>query len=306
MNTSLSNSRRLFIAFTAVTMWLACVGSASAQQPRKPSVPPGVTVSKNLEYVTHGHERNKLDVYVPDKAEGRLPLVVWIHGGAWKAGSKEGGPAMGLVKQGYVVASINYRYSQQAVFPAQIEDCKAAIRWLRAHAAEYHIDPARVGAWGASAGGHLVAMLDVTGDTKEFDVGENLDQSSQVQCVVDWFGPTDMVTIQVGGDTSNSPITQLIGGPVSDNKEKAQKASPITFVSKTSAPILIMHGDKDPLVPLSQSERFAAALNKAGVDVMFKIIEGNGHGGPGFGTPESRKLIQDFFAKHLKDGKKRP
>jgi acetyl esterase/lipase len=263
-------------------------------------LPPGVKVTKDIPYVTHGHERNKLDIYVPEKAEGLLPLVVWIHGGAWKGGSKEGTPALGLLKLGYVVASINYRLSQHAVFPAQIEDCKSAIRWLRAHAADYHIDPEHVGVWGSSAGGHLVAMLDGTGDTKEFDKGENLDQSSRVQCVVDWFGPTDLLAMPVGKGEAKTAITELLGGPVEENKDKARKASPITFVTKTSAPILIMHGDKDPLVPISQSEEFDTALKKAGVDVTYKVIQGNGHGGPGFYTPESRKLIEEFFAKHLK------
>lgn len=132
---------------------------AAPQEPPKrrapPGVPEGVQVLRDLTYVEGGHERNRLDLYLPEKAEGRPPLVVWIHGGAWQAGSKEDCAAVRLTAKGYAVASINYRLSQHAVFPAQIEDCKAAIRWLRANAAKYHLDPDHIGVWGSSAGGHL-------------------------------------------------------------------------------------------------------------------------------------------------------
>ena len=225
-------------------------------------------------------------------------------GPGW-AGSKEGCPAVPLTAKGYAVASINYRLSQHAVFPAQIEDCKAAIRWLRANAAKYHLDPDHIGVWGASAGGHLVAMLGTTGDVKELEGnGGNLDQSSRVQCVVDWFGPSDLATMGGSHDNPGSPESRLIGGPVQENKEKARKASPLTYVGKDSAPFLIMHGDKDNTVPLGQSEVLAEALKKAGVEVKLVVVKGNGHGGPGFNSPENRRLIEDFFAKHL--GKGRP
>ena len=201
--------------------------------------------------------------------------------------------------------AINYRFSQHALFPAQIEDCKAAIRWLRANAAKYHLDPDHIGVWGASAGGHLVALLGTTGGVKEFEGKDgNLDQSSRVQCVVDWFGPADMLTMGKLADKPDTVVAKLIGGPVQDNQEKARAASPLTYVSKDSAPFLIMHGDKDDTVPLAQSEKLAAALKKAGVEVQLCVIKGNGHGGPGFTSPESWKLIEDFFAKHL--GEKKP
>ena len=168
------------------------------------------------------------------------------------------------------MASINYRLSQHAIFPAQIEDCKAAIRWLRANAAKYHLDADRIGVWGASAGGHLVAMLGTTGSVKELEgKGGNLDQSSRVQCVVDWFGPSDLPTMGGSHDDPGSPESRLIGGPVQENKEKARKASPLTYVSKDSAPFLIMHGDQDNVVPPGQSELLAEALKKAGVEVTL-------------------------------------
>jgi len=278
----------------------------SQERPRRPiplRIPEGVKVLRDLPYVEGGHERNRLDLYLPEKAEGQLPLVVWIHGGAWAMGSKEGCPAVPLTTKGYAVASINYRLSQHAVFPAQIADCKAAIRWLRANAAKYHLDSDHIGVWGASAGGHLVAMLGTAGGVKELEgTGGNLDQSSRVQCVVDWFGPSDLLTMAGSHDNPGSPEARLIGGPVQENKEKARKASPVTYVSKDSAPFLIMHGDQDKLVPLSQSEVLAEALKKAGVETTLVVVQGNGHGGPGFGSPENRKLIVDFFAKHLGKG----
>jgi len=190
---------------------------------------------------------------------------VWIHGGGWSAGGKEDCPAVSFVTKGYAVASINYRFSQHALFPAQIEDCKAAIRWLRANAKRYNLDAGHVGVWGASAGGHLVALLGTTGGVKKLEgTGGNLDQSSRVQCVVDWFGPTDFAKMGGWQDKPDSPMALLIGGPVRDRQELATKANPITYISKDSAPFLIMHGEKDNLVPMSQSELLDGALRKAG------------------------------------------
>src|SRR5204862_2061067 len=139
------------------------------QQP--PRVPDGVKAHRDLVYVEGGHERHKLDLYLPEKAAGPLPLLIWVHGGGWQNGSKDGCPPLrgGYLERGYAVASIGYRLSQHAVFPAQIEDCKAAIRWLRAHAQEYGLDKARFGVWGSSAGGHLVALIGTSGDVKAFD-----------------------------------------------------------------------------------------------------------------------------------------
>jgi len=294
------------IGAIGLAIFLAWVNLAVSQKrPAPPKLPEGVRVLRNLQYVEGGHERNRLDLYVPEKAEGRLPLVVWIHGGAWQAGSKEGCPAVPLTAKGYAVASINYRLSQHAIFPAQIEDCKAAIRWLRANAAKYHLDPDHIGVWGASAGGHLVALLGTTGGEKDLEGnGGNLDQSSRVQCVVDWFGPSNLATMGKQADKPGTPVARLIGGPAQENKEKARKASPLTYVSKDSAPFLIMHGDKDNIVPPSQSDVLAEALRKVGVEVKLQIVEGNGHGGPGFNSPDNRKFIEDFFTKHLDKGKK--
>ena len=155
-----------------------------------PAQPPGVKVERNLEYVKDGHERNRLDLYLPEKADGPLPLVVWIHGGGWTQGDKAPCPLLPLVPKGYAVASINYRFLKHAALPAQIEDSKAAIRWLRAHAKKYNFDSDRVGVMGASAGGYLVRSLGTSGGVKELEgKGGHADQSSRVQAVVDMFGP---------------------------------------------------------------------------------------------------------------------
>lgn len=266
------------------------------------AAPAAPAVIKNLPYVPSGHERQKLDLFLPPDATASAPLLVWIHGGAWKEGSKENCPAVGMVGKGWVVASLNYRFSHHAVFPAQLEDCKAAVRFLRAHAAEYHIDKSRVAVWGASAGGHLVALLGVTGKTKEFDVGDHLDQSSAVSCVIDWFGPTDFLhwgaDSIIKADNKNDVVAKLFGGPVSQHLELAKKGSPISWVSAESAPTLIMQGDKDPLVPMQQSETFAAALKKAEVPCVLQIYPGQGHGGPRFNDDAARKLMIDFVEKY--------
>jgi acetyl esterase/lipase len=293
--------RMAWISMVISAVMFGCTSLAVAQERRQgPKLPEDVKALRNLEYVEGGHARNRLDLYLPEKAKGLLPLVVWIHGGAWSGGDKGGLFVMPMMPKGCAVASINYRLSKQAVFPAQIEDCKAAIRWLRANAAKYGIDPNRIGVWGSSAGGHLVALLGTTAGVKDFEgSGGNLDQSSRVQCVVDWCGPSDLTTMGKEGDRPGSPVALLIGGPAPENEEKARKASPLTYVSKDSAPFLIMHGDKDNTVPLRQSEVLADALRKADVEVALHVIKGTGHGGPGFQTPESRKLVDDFFAKHL-------
>ncbi|MHC4799639.1 MAG: alpha/beta hydrolase fold domain-containing protein, partial [Planctomycetota bacterium] len=208
--------------------------------------------------------------------------------------------------QGYAVASINYRLSQVAKYPAQIHDCKAAIRWLRANAKKYNLNPHRIGVWGSSAGGHLVALLGTTGDVKklEGDLG-NLKYSSRVQAVCDWFGPTDFLQGDANAlpnskykhSAPDSPWSQLIGAPIlEENRDKIALANPITFVSKDDPPFLIMHGDKDNTVPFHQSVLLNQALKKAGVDVTFHPVKGAGHG---FKGHHVIPIIAKFFEKHL-------
>jgi acetyl esterase/lipase len=271
---------------------------------RAEPLPSGARVVADLAYVPNGHAQQKLDLYLPEKPAG--PLLVWIHGGGWSAGSKANPPGLPMLGQGYAVASVEYRFSQHAIFPAQIEDCKAAIRWLRAHASEYGYDPQRIAVWGASAGGHLTALLAVTGQVRDFDVGENLDQSSAVQCAIDWFGPADfpaydpnLPTPMVQRENPASVIALLFGGPISQKLELAKRGSPVTWVTKDAAPLLIMQGTNDPLVPLGQSQRLADKFKEAGATVTLEVIEGAGHGSPQFTTPERIKLMTDFLTRHL-------
>jgi acetyl esterase/lipase len=291
----------------------ASMGLAHAAQ--LPPLPAGIAVKQNVEYVPGGGPRQMLDVYFPEKAEKPVPLVVWIHGGAWLEGGKDQPPALPLLQQGFAVASITYRFSQNATFPAQIEDCKSAIRWLRKNAVSLHIAPDRIGVWGASAGGHLVAMLGVSGDVKAWDKGDNLDQSSRVQAVCDWFGPTDFLTFGTQGDkdrfhnphafpaanTAGSPLAKLIGGAIPENQEKARAASPVTHVTKDAAPFLIMHGDEDPLVPYAQSTELQQALEKAGVSSKLVKLPGAGHGGPQFNERQTLQQVAEFFGRTLRN-----
>lgn len=269
----------------------------------KPSTAP---VLKDIPYRTVGDKTLRLDLYRPEQASGRLPVIVWIHGGAWLAGSKSHclPERMDFVRKGYVVASVDYRLSDAAKFPAQIEDCKAAIRWLRAHAEEYNLDTNRFAAWGDSAGGHLVGLLGTTGDIRDFDTGEYLDQSSAVQVVCNYYGPSDFaafVTTPGYEDHAEpqSPESLLIGGRVQDKPEEAKKASPTTYASKGDAPMLLVHGDKDPVVPMGQSKLLHEALKKADVPTEFITLKDAGHGGPQFQTPELISKIEAFLKSHL-------
>ncbi len=280
----------------------------NGQQPRP--LPAGVEAHRDLPYVENGHQRQKLDLYLPEKAERPLPVIVWVHGGGWRAGDKGNCPALSHVSRGYAVASIGYRLSGDAIFPAQIEDCKAALRWLRANAAQYRLDSQRIGAWGSSAGGHLVALLGTSGNATEFEVGAHRDQSSAVQAVCDFYGPTDLLQMDAHApassrlkhDPAESPESRLIGGAIQENKAKTQLANPIRYVTKTAPPFLIVHGDEDSTVPHHQSQLLFDALKQAGTSVHFHTIKGAGHGGPGFAGAEIDPLVAEFFDRHLKSG----
>ncbi len=296
----------LLVASIVLTASAQVPRSATAAGPRVVHEPDGVSAHRDLAYVEGGHERQVLDLFVPEKGDGPFPLLIWVHGGGWQNGSKDGCPPLrnGYASRGYAVASLNYRLSGHAVFPAQIEDCKAAIRWLRAHAAKYRLDPERFGVWGSSAGGHLVALLGTSGGVKEFDAGPNPGVSSRVQAVCDYYGPTDFeVFVSTPGyerhAADESPEAKLLGGAVKDNPQKARRANPITYVTPDDPPFLIVHGDKDGTVPINQSQLLFEALKKAGADVHFHTIRGAGHG-QGFGGPEIEPMVAAFFERHLR------
>lgn len=280
-----------------------------AQRAEKPDadVPADVRAMRDIEYAKVDGKPLLLDVFVPRRADKPMPVVVWIHGGGWRAGSKERCPTIPLTARGYGVVSINYRLTDAATFPAQIHDCKGAIRWVRAHASEYGFDPDRIGVWGASAGGHLVALLGTSGGNKEIegDVGGNLDQSSRAQAVADFCGPTSFLEFEVTPenlkrvDSAGSALARLLGGPPSEKKDAARAASSTTYVSKDDPPFLIVHGDQDPLVPVQQARILADKLKQAGVDVTLHIMPGAGHGVINLETAAETAA---FFDRVLKRG----
>ncbi|MBI4976513.1 MAG: alpha/beta hydrolase [Spirochaetes bacterium] len=271
-------------------------------------LPDSITQVSGVVYGKGGTSDLLLDYIQPKKKEGRLPVVVFVHGGGWQSGSRMQSlrQLVPLVEDGYFGVSIDYRLSGEAIFPAQIEDCKCAIRYLRANAETLGIDTNRIGVWGSSAGGHLVALLGTAGDKKEFEgSGGWQGHSSRVAAVCDWFGPSDLFTMgdfpsKLKHNAPDSPESMLIGGALKENKDKAQNASPLTYVSADDPPFLIMHGDKDEIVPYNQSEILFAALKKAGVDVTFIPVPGEGHG---FRSQEPAATAKKFFDRVLK-GKK--
>ncbi|HEX4084913.1 MAG TPA: alpha/beta hydrolase [Chthoniobacteraceae bacterium] len=240
----------------------------------------------------------KLDLFVPP-GDGPFPLVVNIHGGGWHAGGKEGGIGMAMtyIPKGFALASITYRWVQDAPFPAQIDDCNAALAWLRAHAAEYHLDPDKIGVSGHSAGAHLCALIAATGDTHTFK------NAQKVQAAVCYSGPFDM-----DRDRGNWPHNSFLWNPRDKmmsffpggngyDATVARQASPETYVHAGMPPILIFNGDQDRLVPTGQAQVFANDLKKAGVDVTFHLEPGKDHGTAV--NPQSRAEALAFFQKNL-------
>jgi acetyl esterase/lipase len=258
----------------------------------------------------------QLDLLVPSAA-APLPTVVFIHGGGWFSGSRTpipDGPA-GLCSRGYAVASVDYRFAPAWIWPTQLQDVKGAVRWLRAHAATYNLDPDRFGAWGFSAGGHLAAFLGTAGDLGpvtfghwtvdlEGTVGGNAGESSRVQAAVDWYGQTDFLPMRfypstADHDAFNSDESHLVGAPIQQVPERVAAASPIPFVTADDAPFLVMHGTIDDLVPFNQSELLVDALRAVSVPVSFVPVPNAGHGG--LNTSANYTTVYNFFDATLKN-----
>lgn len=270
-------------------------------------IPDSVTFLADLPYAATDDPRQRLDIFLPQRPAGSepLPVLVYVHGGGFLMGSKvmARSQMLPLVETGrYAAVSIGYRLSWQDTWPAQIHDVKAGVRWVRAHAAQYGLDGDRICAFGPSAGGHLVAMLGTTNNDSSLEgtVGEHLDQSSAVRCVVDFFGPTDLREREGLDARGNpSPDAQLLGGAPADKPELAAQASPIVHVDAGDVPFLIVHGTRDPLVPYGDSVALDKALREVGVSSSFQTIEGGGHGDFAAALPELNARIEAFLQQQL-------
>lgn len=272
--------------------------------PGSQKLPAGVRKLADLDYAGNDNPKQKLDLYLPENpaSDAPLPVICWIHGGGWKNGDKaNAAKVIPYAAEGkFAAASIGYRLSGESQWPGQIHDCKAAIRYLKANAEKYNINPDKIAVWGSSAGGHLVAMLGVANGVAHLEgtIGPHTAQNSKVACVVDYYGPTELLTMNeqistLDHDAPDSPESRLIGAPIQQAKEKAKDASPIHHVSEDDAPILIVHGTKDPLVPHQQSVEFEKALERAGVSATFISIQDAGHG-KGF-PPEANRIVKQFI-----------
>lgn len=266
---------------------------------KQKSAPKKLLTILDIEYATVDGKPLQLDLRIPADA-GPHPIIVWIHGGGWRKGNKSlrpNHPALRQTGRGYAVVAINYRLSQEALFPAQIHDCKAAIRWLRGNAGKYNLDPGRIAVWGSSAGGHLAALLGTTGDNTELEdlsMG-NSDASSSVQAVVDWYGPTDF--LKMGGKHNKplSPESLLLGCPIKTCPERVAQANPINYVTENDPPFFIQHGTADRAVPINQSELLYEALVSAGVQATYLPLKGIGHGLSQFQKTDNLKLVEEFL-----------
>ena len=270
-------------------------------------LPPGVRLLRDIKYGRQGNGQT-LDLYLPMKFASAVPLVIWIHGGGWESGNKQPPwPAIFLIDKGYAVASVNYRLTSEAKFPAQIHDCKAAVRWLRANAKRHGIDPERFGVWGESAGGHLAALVGVSAGVEDLGgaEGENLKLNSHVQAVCDCCGPTDLERLSqfrashrgLSEDYPKQAITKLLGGPVEETRGLAERANPVLFVSGQSPPFLIVHGAQDRLVPFEQSELLHRALTNAGAEAELVVVPQKGH--ERFDDLAGLRRVETFFNRTL-------
>jgi acetyl esterase/lipase len=273
--------------FILLLAGLSCAGpsGAFAQAPApataipEVSPPPPPKVLRDVTYKSVNGKDLKLDLYLPEGVDHPVPLILLVHGGGWGAGSKKdyGGAGLEYVKNGYAAAAVDYRLSREAPFPAQIEDVKAAVRWLRAHAGDYNLDAAHFGAMGHSAGGHLVSLLGTSGDLAQFDTGDNLAESSKVQAVVDMAGPEDLAAFFSARGGADRPVA-LFGGSINQKRDLAVLASPIDHIGPQTPPFLIISGLADTAVGVVQPKLFYVALQKAGVPCMLMLIPGVPHG----------------------------
>jgi len=313
------------LLFTLLASLSGSLAQEPAAQPPAPAPrfqkPAGVQIIPEVEIGRVGDRVLHVEIARPkDPPSAPMPAVLWVHGGGWSRGSYKGNQAMALATKGYFTATIEYRLSGEAKWPAQIEDCKLAVRWLRANAAKYNVDPDKIGCWGSSAGGHLDACLGTMDDPRFEGTGGYPGVSSRVQAVVDYFGPTDMTEGSAGIQRAKEGIQRakegvdaagplgLFGAHFAEKPELWRDGSPLVYVKAGDPPFLIAHGDKDMTVPIAHSEKLVAALKKAGVPVEFIVVKGAEHDfrpveGVAAVEPDRQTLeaaVLAFFDKQLK------
>ena len=280
------------------TLLLLTTTSFAADLP----VPDNVLFEPNLEYANPDNTHLQLNLARPKDATGLLPAILCIHGGGFRAGTRDGYDKLciTLAQHGYVAVTITYRLAPKFPFPAAVYDSKAAVRWLRANAAKYHIDPTRIGTTGGSAGGHLAQFLGVTAGIKQFEGEGNLDQSSAVTCIVNFFGPSDL-TKSYGKSVDAAEVLPLFFGGNLDTKRREHiLASPIYWVTPLAAPSLCIHGTEDKYVAYEQATSFVERMQAALVDCELLTLPGAGHGFKNEDAKKAEAALLAFFDKHLK------
>lgn len=277
-----------------------CLPLILSVAPAQAETPAGsIKMINNIVYGKGGNQELKLDLAMPVQPKGTFPALVCIHGGGWVRGSRQQmhSTVQALAQRGYVAVTIDYRLAPASRFPAQIEDCKAAVRWLRANAKKYQIDPNRIGALGFSAGAHLASLLGLTAKTNGFEgKGGNPEQSSKVQAVVSFFGPYDLTWKEWGKTVKKDNILPLLG-PLSD---LYAAASPLLHIHKGAPPFLFFHGTEDPIVPIGQAKEMAKRLHAVGSSATLIPLEKEGHGWKGEKLVATLKQMMQFFDMTLK------
>lgn len=299
-------------SFFAAVLLAGLLLPVSAQQsPVQDIFPKGTITYGNIPYANDHDVKHLLDIYLPANANNNLPLVVWVHGGAWMMNDKYAdmgymkNTVKGFLDSGYALASIDYRHSTTAIFPAQIQDCNVAIEFLYKHASKYKIDKNKIAVVGFSAGGHLASLLALSNNNAVKDFYKDGEPASfKIKCAVDFYGPSDLLMFANNPDTSvnndRSPLTILLGAMPVDRPDLAKKASPVTYIDKNDPPFLIIQGEKDESVPNTQSKVLSSWLTLTGVKNQLIIVKDAPHYGEMFDSEYNRRNIFSFLGANLK------